>query len=166
MAFDYPENNIGAGRKKKRGVGREALILACMLEAEAMTFIPQNVAKNWNYARQEGAEGDQDETLLDLCRVLQDLPHFLKCVDPHLRKRQDDNRVEIKVSERKLKKAIDLWLQIDNEDAWVPAKHGNAQTERILRETFAAVFPESIARRSGDGWYAAGLRVREMLSKN
>ena len=45
MAFDNSENNIGAGRKKKRGVGREALILACMLEAEAVTFIPQTVAK-------------------------------------------------------------------------------------------------------------------------
>jgi len=30
---------------KQRGVGREALILACLLEAEAVTFIPKNVAK-------------------------------------------------------------------------------------------------------------------------
>jgi hypothetical protein len=68
--------------------------------------------------------------------------------------------MEIKVSERKLRKAIDLWWQIDNENAWTPAKHSSAQTEKILIETFAAVFPESIARRSGDEWYAAGHRFR------
>ena len=68
--------------------------------------------------------------------------------------------MEIKVSERKLQKAIDLWWQIDNENAWTPAKHSSAQTEKMLIETFAAVFPESIARRSGNGWSAAGHRVR------
>ena len=42
---------------KQRGVGREALILACLLEAEEVTFIPKNVAKNWIYAGQESARG-------------------------------------------------------------------------------------------------------------
>ena len=31
---------------RQRGVGREALILACMLEAEAVTFIPQKRSQN------------------------------------------------------------------------------------------------------------------------
>ena len=42
---------------KKRGVGREALILACMLEAEAVTFIPKNVAQKLDLCRTRKCRG-------------------------------------------------------------------------------------------------------------
>ena len=79
---------------RERGVGREALILACMLEAEAVTFIPRIVAKTWASCSGKYADNIQVEqstidthfhsgsqTLLDLCRVLQELSEFLKCVN-------------------------------------------------------------------------------------
>ena len=45
---------------RQRGVGREALILACMLEAEAVAFIPKSVTKTWSSYLKKCADGIQD----------------------------------------------------------------------------------------------------------
>jgi hypothetical protein len=73
---------------------------------------------------------DRGQTLLDLCRVLEYLPEFLKCVSTQIREQKDDKLVEIKISERKLRRAIDLWWKIDDENAWAPSKHSSAETEK------------------------------------
>ena len=66
----------------RREVGREAIILACMLEAEAATFVPFEVAAAWARAKTgDGAGGHVcGGLLIQLCYVLEDLEEFLRCV--------------------------------------------------------------------------------------
>ena len=128
---------------RQRGVGREALIFACMLEAEAIAYIPKSVAKTWSTYLRKGADSSQGKsptmdthrdndgiTLLDLCRILENLPEFWKCIDTQIHEQKDDKLIEIKISERRLRRAAELWWQIDGENAWAPSKHPNAETEK------------------------------------
>ena len=112
-----------------REVGREGLILACLMEAEAITFIPEKVAAQWATSDLPSSDtskeaqtfhGDHPRTLLDLCRVLEDLKSFLRCAYADLgvdstefRKTRQHKLMDVKVSVNKLKKASALWLQID-----------------------------------------------------
>ena len=92
---------VAEGRRSN--VGREALSLACLLEAGAATFVPGKVACAWCRALQEraatreqsedpvvsaaGHEGhdsqrslaglERDDPLMQLCNVLEDLNGFL-----------------------------------------------------------------------------------------
>ena len=90
----------------RRQVGLEALLLACILETGAATFVPGKVAREWCLAVQEGAalraqrqepgssaagqEGhdpqraldglERDDPLMHLCAVLPDLRGFTEAV--------------------------------------------------------------------------------------
>jgi hypothetical protein len=134
----------------RRGVGREALILACLLETEAVTFIPEIVAEAWVTLRKGSSAAGQvlqsttdrrdhrgSQTLLDLCGVLEQLPKFLKCVFGQMdenateectrqMQRQRQKLVDVKVSERRLRRAIDLWWKILDKDTWAPSALSSA----------------------------------------
>jgi hypothetical protein len=174
----------------RRGVGREALILACLLETEAVTFIPEAVAGAWTISNRKSStagqemqasddRGDHDrcQTLLDLCRVLEELPTFLDCAFVQMgedvtgsRTKQKQQRkqklMDVKVSVNRLNKASPLWWKIDCNNKWPPSTLSKAETMNALTSAFAVVFPECVAVKSNDRWFSAGHRVRGAALKN
>jgi hypothetical protein len=160
----------------RRNVGREGLILACLMETEATTFIPETVAAEWatsdrpsSAASQEAQTSAQDhpQTLLNLCRVLEDLNSCLECVYAELgvdstrcRRTRKHKVMDVKLSVDKSQKTIALWWKIDGNNAWTQSKLSSAEKLNALCSALTVVFPECIAVRSGNRWFAAGRRVR------
>jgi hypothetical protein len=160
-----------------------------LLETEAVTFIPEIVAEAWVTLRTGSSAAGQvaqsttdrrdhrgSQTLLDLCGVLEQLPEILKCVFGQMdenateectrqMQRQRQKLVDAKVSERRLRRAADLWWKIDDEDTWAPSALSSAETVNALTSAFAVVFPECVAQKYKDRWYAAGHRVRGVALK-
>jgi hypothetical protein len=160
----------------RRDVGREGLILACLMETEAITFIPEKVAAQCATSDRPSSDtskeaqtldGDHPRTLLDLCRVLEDLKYFLRCTYADLgvdsakfRKTRQHKLMDVKISVNRLKKASALWWQIDTNSEWKQSTLSKAQMLNALCSALSVVFPECIAVRCGNRWLAAGHRVR------
>ena len=64
------------------------------------------------------------------------------------------------VSFPKVKKAETLWWKVDPDNAWPRSARPRAQQGRVLLKIMQQIFPEHIALKRGDKWYAAGHRVR------
>jgi hypothetical protein len=168
----------------RRGVGREALILACLLETEAVSFIPETVAGPWATSKRKSSaagqeaqssvdrrDHDRSQTLLDLCRVLEELTTFLNCAFVQMgedatgrrtkqKQQQKQKLMDVKVSVNRLNKASALWWKIDCNNTWPPSTLSSADKMNALTSAFAVVFPECVAVKSNDRWFAAGHRVR------
>jgi hypothetical protein len=117
------------------------------------------------------------QTLLDLCRVLEELPKFLECVSEQMgeystggckgqKQQRKPKLVDVKISVRRLNRAADLWWKIDGEDTWAPSALSSAETVKALTSAFAVAFPECVAITCNDRWYAAGHRARGAALKS
>ena len=152
-----------------REVGREAVILACLLEAEAATFLPSVVAAAWARAKTGNDVGVHvcDGLLIQLCNVLEDLEHVLRCVRVQMGtdgqkagKAAKHNLMDVQVSVNRLKKAQSLWWQVDWQHQMRPSQLSQTEQSAILLSILCEVFPENVGKRVGDRWYAAGHRIR------
>lgn len=156
------------------------MVVACMLEADAATFVPLTVAGAWIALQQDNtaaghgsatsaAGHESDNTLVHYCRVLEDLDGFFKAA--RLQRGNEaqkkfssgqQNLIEIKVDVHKLKKARTLWRKMDPDKSLERSLLPEAEQAIALANLLAEIFPETVAVFDAEmgRWYAGGHRVR------
>jgi hypothetical protein len=173
----------------RRQVGLEALLLACILETGAATFVPGQVAREWCHAVQEraalraqrqergssaaGQEGHdpqraldglaRDDPLMHLCAVLPDLRGLTAAVGEHMgvkREQAQHGLMEVKVSVARLPKAKALWWRSDPQQLLRRSTLSSSQQSRVLLDIMARIFPHTLGERDEIRWFAAAHRIR------